>query len=291
LTLAGLLWLELAVLIVPLVVVAWLMKAPGTSWRSVLASLAALAIYMYARISFAPSVGLGSPDTGLGFSNITTAESSALFAHAPWLFWLYNVGATFATVVASEPRAGTFRLVEALLAGRVPTWMWVHVLSSVVTTAIVCAGLPAIRSRPQRDRLIAAFGAVLMTGGSMLGFLYTRDRIALPVGIGYAMLVYVALCLVFDRRSAPWRAAAVALVLVLGTCWSIRVGEMYVTLRDVAWDYHSEWNRPEALAAASQYPVVARMRAMALEDPPADTRRDPRWSYTIFERRFQPAEP
>jgi hypothetical protein len=288
LTLAGLLWLELAVLIVPLTAVAWWMKAPGTSWRSVIASLAALAIYMYARIGFAPSVGLGSPDTGLGFSNISTAESSALFEHARWLFWLYNVGATFATAVASEPRAGTFRLIGALLAGNVPTWMWLHVLSSVATTAVVCVGLLGIRSRPPRDRLIAAFGAVLMVGGSTLGFLYTRDRIALPVGIGYAMLVYVAMSAVFDRRSATWRAASVALVLTLGTCWSIRVGEMYVTLRDVAVDYHSEWYRPEALAAAAQNPVVARMRSMALDHPPVDTRRDPPWTYTIFERRFQP---
>ena len=290
LTLAGLLWLELAVLIVPLVGVAWWMKAPGTSWRSVIASLAALGIYMYARIGFAPSIGLGSPDTGLGFSNISTAESSALFEHARWLFWLYNVGATFATVLVSEPRAGTFRLIGALLAGHVPTWMWLHVLSSVATTAIVGAGLLAIRSRPARDRQIAAFGAVLMAGGSVLGFLYTRDRIALPVGIGYAMLVYVALSSILERKSAT-RAISAVLVLALGICWSIRVGEMYVTLRDVAWDYHSEWDRPEALASAAQYPVVARMRAMAVDDPPADPRRDPRWTYAIFERRFVPVDP
>ena len=35
LTLAGLLWLELALLMVPLALVAWLLKAPGATWRSV----------------------------------------------------------------------------------------------------------------------------------------------------------------------------------------------------------------------------------------------------------------
>jgi hypothetical protein len=236
-----------------------------------------------------PGVGLVSPDTGLGFSNISSADSAELFKNVPWLFWLHNVTATLMTVLASEPRAGRFEFVDALLRGDVPVWRWLHVISSIITTAVVCVALPALRSRPHRDRLIAAFGVALVIGGSALGFLYTRDRIGLPVGFGYAMLVYVALGATLERHGPLWRTALGAvLIAVLGVCWSIRTGEFYVALRDTAWDYHLEWERPEAIEAASQNPIVARMRASALKRRPANAQLDPLWTYWLFQRRFQP---
>jgi hypothetical protein len=265
------------------------MKAPGATWRGAAASLVGLAIYLVARFGFGPTMGLTSPDTGLGFSTISPAESAALFGNVPWLFWLHNVGATLMTVLASEPRAGRFQFVGALLSGIVPLWMWLHVLSSIATTALIGAGLIGIRSRPRRDQLIAAMGGVLVLGGSALGFLYTRDRIGLPVGLGYAMLVYVAVSAALEEQGARWRTLAVGVLLtVLGICWSIRTVELSVALRDTAWDYHLEWDRPEALDAEADSPIVARMRATALKRRPADARRDPAWTYRLFERRFEP---
>jgi hypothetical protein len=288
-TLAGLLWLELGVLIVPLALVAAVMKAPGTTWRSVAASVGGLAIYLIARLGFAPGLGTGSPETGFGFSSISSAESAARFGDAPWLLWLYNVGSTLLTVVASEPRAGRFQFVEALTLDTVPVWMWLHVASSVVTTVVVGAGLAAVRARPHRDRIVAAFGCVLLLGGSALAFLYTRDRIGLPAGIGYAMLVYVGVGALVERvRPGRW-PVALATVSVLGLCWSVRSAEMYVSLRDTAWDYRQEWDRREAARAGAQHQVVDRMRQSALSRPPADAERDPRWTYIVFERRFSPA--
>jgi hypothetical protein len=290
LTLLGLLWLELAILIVPIVGIAWLMKAPGTTWRSVAATTAGLTIYLIARLGFAPALPMSSPDTGLGFANITPQESAALFANAPWLLWIYNSGSTLLTVLASEPRGGMFRWIESLLQGHVPAWMWLHVLSSVASTVVLAAALPGIRLRPYRERLIMAFGGVLMVGGSGLAFLYTRDRIGLPVGIGYAMMMYVALNAMLERRGPRLRRAAVAvLVVLLGVGWSIRTGEAYVTLRDTAVDYHSEWSRPEAIALATNTAIGARIRSDALQRRPPDVLADPAWSYGIFERRFTAA--
>ena len=286
-------WLEVAVLIVPIVVVAWLMKAPGATWRSVAAAAAGLGIYFAARWGWGPGVAsLASPDTGLGFTTITTAESARLFANAPWLFWAHNVGVTLLTVLASEPRAGEFVFIRSLLRGTVPPWMWLHVLSSLATTAVVCVGLATIRSRPQRDRLIAAFGAVLAVGGSALGFLYTRDRIALPVGIGYAMLVYVSLSALLERVTSRWLIApSCAAVAVLGICWTIRGGEFFVALRETAWDYHTEWTeRYEPAATGSQNPLMARLHASAMERYPPDPRRDPQWSFVIFPRHLKRLE-
>jgi hypothetical protein len=288
-TLAGLLWLELAVLIVPLAIVARLMKAPGATWRTVAAPAGGLAIYLIARLGYAPSLGIGSPETGFGFSSLSPAESAARFGAAPWLLWAYNIGSTVLTVLASEPRAGRFQFVQALSQDNVPIWMWLHVVSSVATTVIVGAGLALIRRRPHRDQLVAAFGCVLIVGGSALAFLYTRDRIGLPAGIGYAMLVYVAVGALLERMRPGRQAAKVALVTVLGLCWSVRSAEMYVALRDMAWDYRLEWDRGDAVNAGLQNQVIARMRESALRRPPADAERDPRWTYILFERRFAPA--
>jgi hypothetical protein len=291
LTLVALLWLEIGVFIVPLVAVAWVMKAPGTTWRSVAAAGLGLAIYLVARLGFSPGgVPLDSPETGLGFSTISADDSYKLFANAPWVFWLYNVGATLLTVLASEPRAGRFQFVEALIRGSVPLWMWLHVMSSLVTTAVVGVVVLGIRGRPQRDQLIAAFGVVLMVGGSVLAFLYTRDRIGLPVGFGYAMLVYVALSGLLERRTPKWQTVPIGLlVAALGVCWLIRTGERYVALRDTAWEYHLEWDREGVAEAAGQNPILGSLRASALKRIPADARRDPAWTYTLFERRVEPA--
>ena len=290
LTFLALMWLELGVLIVPMVVVAWLMKAPGATWRSVAAVCAAFAVYLWARLGPGPGLGgMNSPDTGFGFSNLSQADSAALFGTMPWLFWIYNVGSTVMTVLASEPRAGTFRFVWAVKTGTVPVWMWLHVVSSVATTAVVFGALPGIRARPSRDRLIAALGAVLILGGSALAFLYTRDRIGLPAGVGYAMLVYVGFTAFLERQGQGRRStAAAAVVLVLGICWSIRTVEMYTALRDTAWDYHLEWNREDARAAAAGSSTVARMRDAALAHRPASAEQDPIWTYRLFERRFEP---
>ena len=290
LTLLALLWLEIGVFIVPVVAVAWVMNAPGTTWRSVAAASLGLTIYLIARLGFSPGgVPLESPETGLGFSIISADDSYKLFENARWMLWLYNAGSNFFTVFVSEPRAGKFQFVQALMGGHVPLWMWLHILSSVVTTMLVVIGLRGIRARPQRDQLIAAFGAVLAIGGSVLGFLYTRDRVALPVGIGYAMLVYVALSGLLERRTPRSTLPIGVLVAALGVCWLIRTGERFVTLRDTAWEYHLEWDRDGVAEAAAQNPRVASLRASALHRRPADARRDPAWTYKLFERRHEPA--
>ena len=158
LTLVALLWLEIGVFIVPLVAVAWVMKAPGITWRGAAAAGLGLGIYLIARLGFSPGgVPLDSPETGLGFSTINADDSYKLFENARWLLWLYNVGANFLTVLASEPRAGRFQFVQALIGGSVPLWMWLHVMSSLVTTMVVAVGVRGIRLRPQRDQIIAAF--------------------------------------------------------------------------------------------------------------------------------------
>jgi hypothetical protein len=217
------------------------------------------------------------------------------------MFWIYNVVASFLTVVLSEPRAGVYRFVASLLGGEAPVWQWLHVISSLVTSALVITGFIAFRPASHRDRLIAAAGIALLVLGSGLGFLYTRDRIGLFAGVGYAMLVYVAFAMLFERRSpveagrvaSPLaRYGVMAAVTVVVVMWTVRVGEAYTSLRDTAWDYHLEWtDRYAALGGAmrEQTPLLLSLRAAALATTPADPQQDPAWTYALFERQFSPS--
>lgn len=293
LTVVGLFTLESSLLIVPLIVSLWWRKAPGVSGRGVAAMLAGVVLYLGVRFWFGGQASLASSyvGSGLGFSQATPETLRNVFEHAPWLFWIYNVVASLLTVVASEPRAGVYEFFASLLRGQTPFWQWLHIVSSLVTTALMAIALYLYRPLSDRDRLLRLAGFVLIVFGSGLGFLYTRDRIGLSAGVGYAVLLYVALSLTFDRLqdTAGWRrASVVGLVCAIALAWNVRAIEAYAQLRDTAWDYHSEWTERWADLGGSQPQtgLLQALRADALRSMPSDPRQDPAWTFTLFERRF-----
>ena len=293
LTAAMLFTLESGLLMVPLLAVLWWRDAPGISWRGLISAAAALVVYLVIRFSLGAPVAVGASytGTGLGLSDATPETLQNIFEHAPWLFWAYNVSASFLSVVLSEPRAGAYRFIEALLRGGASFWQWLHVLSSLLTTVVVIVALARYRPTSERDRLLVAAGLALVVFGSGIGFLYTRDRIGLWAGAGYAVLVFVAVAMLLERmsRSALHRMATVGVVGLLAIAWTTRTAETYAQLRDTAWDYRGEWtDRFEDLggAAQPQSELITSMRAAATGKDPADPRRDPAWTFALFERRF-----
>lgn len=293
LTFIALFGLESSLLIIPILVVLWWLAAPGVSLRGVASAVIALAAYLAVRFSFGTSVSFvdNYVGSGLGLSAATPETLRNIFEHAPWLFWLYNVTASLLTVLASEPRAGVYQFVASLLRGEVPFWQWLHVVSSVVTTCLVAIVLTRSKLLSERDRLLCATGLVLIVFGSGLGFLYTRDRIGLSAGVGYGMLVYVALAALLERMPPAGfrRAITVAVVSVLAILWTTRTAESYVQLRDTAWDYRGEWtDRYEDVggAAQPQTELLTSLRRAAIGKTPDDPRRDPAWTFAVFERRF-----
>jgi hypothetical protein len=296
LTTVALFTLESSLLIVPLLVVLWWFEAPGVSLRGVAGAVVAFLLYLFVRFTFGAAVSLESSyvGSGLGFSDATPETLRNVFEHAPWLFWIYNVSASLLTVVASEPRAGAYRFVEALLRGGAPLWQWLHVLSSVLTTTVVIAVLATHRLASERDRLLVVAGVLLVVLGSGLGFLYTRDRIALSAGVGYTLLVFVALAMLLERLpAAAWkRVSVVGVVGILFTTWTTRAAETYVQLRDTAWDYHLEWTERWDDIGGSAQPrteLLTTLRSTALRASPANPRGDPAWTFVVFQRRFDPA--
>jgi hypothetical protein len=303
LALVAMLGLELGALIVPLSIVLWWFGAPGIGRRGVLSVAAGAVVYLVIRLTLAEYSGESLyADTGFLFQTVDAASLRARFGDSPWLLWIYNAGSTFLTIVASEPREGVFSFVESLLAHDMESWRWFHVGLSALTTVVIAGGL--IRGWPwqERDRLLVVAGCALLVFGSALGFLYTRDRIGLAGGIGYALLLYVACASWLGCSATPegapsgnsagdrWRRTTVtAVIAIVAAGWAIRSGETFFQLRDLAWDYRTEWTeRFEELGARQeQTALLHQLRAAALAKTPADPRDDPAWTYFLFERRFR----
>ena len=298
LTLVALLVLESGLLLAPLVPILWWVKAPGVSLRGVAGTMAGVACYVAIRFSLGATDTLSSVYTGsgLGFSQLNPEALRNIFEHAPWLFWLYNVIASLLTVVASEPRAGVYQFVASLVRGETPFWQWLHVGSSLLTTVAVVAGSILYRPSTDRDRLLMVAGVVLVIFGSGLGALYTRDRIGLSAGVGYVLLLYVALAAILDRLPASgWRRplAVCGILGVVAVAWIVRSAETYIQFRDTAWDFHLEWTDRYADLGGTAQPqteLLRSLRSAALRVTPADPRRDPAWTYALFERRFRPGD-
>jgi hypothetical protein len=292
LTLCGLFFIEFGLIIPPMLTILYLAGARGTTRKGVIGSWLAFAIYALVRFSLGTqqSVPLVHGDTGIGFERLSPAEILATFENAHWLFFAYNIVATLLTVIASEPRSGRFHFIETQLHGNTPIWLWFHVLSSLATTAFIVWRL----SRPGltlRDRQLAWLALTLIVLASGLGFLYARDRIALPAGLGYALLLYLAVArLLEETRQRSWaRSAATATIGILLTAWLVRDVETWFFVRDAAWDRHREWtDRFTELGGYKrpQTPLLMQLRRAALRAPASDPREDPSWTYLLFERRY-----
>jgi hypothetical protein len=295
--------LEFGIVIIPVLTVLWWFDAPGISWRGVAAMLGAVAVYAAIRFTFGDHSGELTlwADSGFGFQNLDANALRARFGDAPWVLWIYNVAGTMLTVLFSEPRDGVYSFVESLLARDMATWQWFQVGSSTLTTLVIAAGL--VRGWPwkEHDRLLVVAGGALLVFGSVLSFVYTRDRLGLAGGIGYALLLYVAVGSWLDwagirdpgsgtREPGPgWKRQTVLGVLALvAAVWVVRGADTWFQLRDTAWDYHIEWTDRfvELGGAQNSTDLMRELRTTALAKTPADVRLDPPWTYVLFERRF-----
>jgi hypothetical protein len=298
-TLAALFALELGLLLVPILVILWWARAPGLGTRAVVSVLVAAGLYLTIRLAFTSELAVNTSvnGNGFGFSMLNAEGVRSAFGDPPWLLWIYDVVATGLTVVLSEPRDGVYSFIESLLAHDMESWRWFHVALSTITSAVIVAGLVPHASRGfrlqaegGRDRLLIVVGLTLMLFGSGLGFLYTRDRIALSVGVGYALLLYVALAGLMERMpAAGWRRRlAAGGLVVLAAAWVVRSGETLLQLRDTAWDSHLEWTTrlDEKSGATERTDLFESLHEDAVRTTPANPGLDPAWTYTLFERRF-----
>jgi len=232
LTLVAIGFKEQGLAIVPLVVVAWWMGAPGTG-RFTAAVVTVIAI-AYVAFRLAHQGGKGWPpfeqDVGFLFSGLSSTEATARFGAFPVWIYLYSAASTVANVLLSEPTDGRFRIVLAVIEGRVQPWQIVHVVSSLALTALIAWwGIGALKSRTARTwsmeaRLVVAVVVVLMVSGA-LSFDYSRDRLggmAIPF---YALAAFFAIRQAAERlsrQSAAVAAIGAVSLLLLAGAWQCR---------------------------------------------------------------------
>ena len=296
-TLAALFLIEFGLLVAPVLTVLWFARAPKATSRAVAASWIALAIYLAIRFGISPQEDLGGfhAESGIGFSIMELDDLQRTFARAPYLFWAYNIVANVLTVMCSEPRSGMYYFVQSLLRDNTQDWLWLHVLSSVLTTACIVWALCAWRAIGSRDRQLVALGVALMIFGSGLGLLYVRDRVALPVGVGYGVLLYVAAAGLLERTSSrPFARVVVSFSLVaMLACWLVRDAEAGHQIRDTAWERHVEWTERFAELGGlkeERTDLLDQMQSAALSMATPSPRHDALWTYSLFERRVKPED-
>ena len=136
---AATLTLESGLLLVVVAGAAYWAGLRGIS-RGGLCALAAVAIgYVAFRTGYLgmESAGLGDRNTGFGAGELTVSEQVERFGANPAPLYLYTVVMAVLTVLLSQPDAGQWTWLAAWRQGDVPPVMWVAVLSSAATTALV----------------------------------------------------------------------------------------------------------------------------------------------------------
>ena len=247
--LAGsILTVESGVLVWVVAVAAYLVGMRGISRNAVIAMTACVAVYMLFRMLV---LDVGSPSlseraSGFGFSILEPSELVRRFEGRAWIFYLYNVVSSIATVLFSEPKGGAWRFAWELTTGTVHPWTLVSVVSSTAATVLLTwfvwsrrASIRAWRLEPH-DRLVIVFAGVLLAN-AVISFPYTKNVIMSPAGVFLGLAVYAA-----SRawlHAVPQRHVAFAVVLfaVLTCGWAFRVAGNHYNLRWTAAEQRAEW--------------------------------------------------
>ena len=234
---------EQGLVIVPLIVAAWWLGAPGATRgmaaAAALGAIAYVALRLYAHDARLP---LFEQDVGFGFSRLSTTDAEARFGAFPLGIFAYSGASTIGNVLFAEPTDGTFRIIRAWSDGAFEPWHLTHLASSIgLTLLIVWWGIGALRRRENgrwspEARLFLLMLVVLLATG-VLSFNYSRDRLggmAVPL---YAVAAFHAV------RAVTWRrSAAMAIVLLfIGAAWQLRVLHTIESTRQRAVNTEREW--------------------------------------------------
>ncbi len=247
--LAGsILTVESGVLVWVVSVAAYVVGMRGVSRTALITMTVAVVAYMLIRMLV---LDVGSPSlseraSGFGFSTLEPADLVRRFAGRAWVFYLYNIVSSIATVLFAEPKGGVWRFVWELTTGTLHPWTFVSVMSSTAATMLIAwfvwSRRAAIRmwQLDSADRLVIVFAGVLLAN-AVISFPYTKNVIMSPAGVFLGLAVYAA-----SRawlQVIPQRHAAITVVLftVLTCGWAFRVAGNHYNLRRSAAEQRAEW--------------------------------------------------
>jgi hypothetical protein len=267
LTLIAIGFKEQGLVIIPVVIAAWWMRAPGAT-RGLATALTAIAIaYVVFRLNWRAEWPVFEQAIGLGFTEIEVPEATARFGSFPYLVYANNAASTIAALLFAEPARGVFRILDAWSHGRAQAWQFVHVGSSIALTGVIAWwGVISLRNRcgwSAESRTFVALIVALVACG-VLSFNYSRERLAGMAVVFYALAGFLAMRAAASRllQASPGRfsLAAVA-VVVLALAWQTRAIATIEYVRATAWRSHMEWlvMLPERRAEFAQRPPYLRI--------------------------------
>jgi hypothetical protein len=246
---AAALTLESGLLVWVVAVGAWAVGWRGVSARGLAVMTVLLVAYAYLRFVY---LSTGVPEltersAGYLLERLEPTEIQQRFGSQPLWFYTYNVFASIASVLFSEPQDGVFEAVYSWMNDR-PLWrVMIPVVTSISTTALLCwaAARRAFRSAPFDDtaRAIVVFLLVLIANAT-LSFAYAKLEIMSVAGAFYALAVFGAVRDVLLRAPSLRPVVAIGCAALLGTVaigWSVRAAGVHYVLRSQAVKHQIDW--------------------------------------------------
>lgn len=192
--------------------------------------------------------GLIERSSGYGFAAYEPSQLIEMFGENPLPFYVYNVLTSMASVLWAEPRAGVFRVTRSLLDGDVRSYMYVNVVASFLSTAML--GWYLWRRRRawldrrlnRGDQIVFVFLAVL-AANAVISYPYTKDVIMSPAGMFYALAVAVAARELMAASPGRGLRAGVLVAVMAATSavWGVRAVAAHVGVRENAAKIRNEW--------------------------------------------------
>jgi hypothetical protein len=288
--------LESGLLVWVVVVAAWACGMRGISRRGVMATTACLAAYFCARfVYFSTGMpGLDERSSGFLLSVLEPQELVERFGANPTWFYVYNVATSVLSVPFSDPDGGVFEILRARLRGDVPPRLYLAVVSSAATTALIgWAVVGRLRRRApvlhEADGQLVAIAGIVLVANAAISYAYTKHEILSVAGAFYAFAAFVAARHAIGAWPASTRrvadVAVVLLLAVVATMWTARTLGVHHMLRVQAFKVRVDWARvspdpmrddgsPDDRVAAA---LVRYLRRDALEAPGVNPYLLPRW--------------
>lgn len=239
---------EQGLVVLPLIIVAWWLRAPGASGRMAAIAVLVGVVYVAFRLAYHDDrLPLFEQDVGFGFERMSAADAEKRFSAFPLGIFIYSSLGTIANILFAEPTEGVFRIVYAFREQAAQPWHAIHLATStVLTTLIGWWGISALRRdgiRSREGRLFLLM-LVVLAGTGALSFNYSRDRLggmAVPL---YAVTAFYAVRALAVRASGslPRAAAAAVMLALLATGWQLRALHTLETTRQRAINTEREWS-------------------------------------------------
>ena len=288
--------LESGVLIWVVIATAWILGLRGVSTRGLVFVTALLAGYFVLRFWYLETglPSLTERTTGFFLERLEPSEVQRRFGDRRFVFYAYNVVASFLSVLLSEPRDGLFVATRAWRGGDVHPQAYLTVLSSVaMTLTMVWAAMQWWRARNRgaelgRSGRLAVIAVVILVANAALSFSYTKDDIIAVAGVFYAFAAFAAVrsALEYAQAGGLVRGGLVSVMLLaLASAWAMRSSGVHHVMNEHAfrsrndwaelpmrWQHEGRWPRePQPLA------LIERLRDQALQAEVPNPQMMPEW--------------